>query len=103
MAGLLLYTAAPDGEGILGGLVSQGDPRRLGRLIKHALEAMQLCTSDPLCAEHQPGRDGMASLHGAACHAWLFAPETACERGDKYLERSLLTVTLGSSLAPFFG
>lgn len=102
MAGLLLYTAAPDSEGTLGGLVSQGDPQRLGRLIKHAHEAMQLCTSDPLCAEQQPGRDGMASLHGAACHACLFAPETSCERGNKYLDRSLLTVTLGSSLASFF-
>ena len=102
MAGLLLYTAAPDSEGTLGGLVSQGEPQRLGRLIRQALEAMQLCTSDPLCAEHQPGNDGMASLHGASCHACLFAPETSCERGNKYLDRALLVKTLGSTLTPFF-
>jgi hypothetical protein len=102
MAGLLLYTAAPDSEGTLGGLVSQGEPQRLGRLIRHALEAMQLCTSDPLCAEHKPGADGTASLHGAACHACLFAPETSCERGNKYLDRSMLVTTLGSSVTPFF-
>jgi hypothetical protein len=102
MAGLLLYTAAPDSEGTLGGLVSQGEPERLGRLIRHALEAMQLCSSDPLCAEHRPGSDGSASLHGAACHACQFAPETSCERGNKYLDRSLLVTTLGSAVTPFF-
>ena len=47
MAGLLLYTAAPDSEGTLGGLVSQGEPSRLGRLIRLALDSMELCSSDP--------------------------------------------------------
>jgi hypothetical protein len=102
MAGLLLYTAAPDSEGTLGGLVSQGEPERLGRLVRQALEAMQLCTSDPLCAEHHPGSDGTASLHGAACHACQFAPETSCERGNKFLDRSLLVPTLGSAVVPLF-
>ncbi len=103
MAGLLLYTAAPDSEGTLGGLVSQGEPHRLGRLIRLALESMQLCSSDPLCAEHHPAQDGTATLHGAACHACLFAPETSCERGNKYLDRSLLARALGSSVEPLFG
>jgi hypothetical protein len=102
MAGLLLYTAAPDSEGTLGGLVSQGEPKRLARLIRQALESMQLCSSDPLCAEHQPATDGTASLHGAACHACQFSPETSCERGNKYLDRALLVTTLGSSVVPFF-
>jgi hypothetical protein len=102
MAGLLLYTAAPDSEGTLGGLVSQGEPERLGRLVRQALDAMQLCTSDPLCAEHHPGSDGTASLHGAACHACQFAPETSCERGNKYLDRSLLVPTMGSAVVPLF-
>lgn len=102
MAGLLLYTAAPDSEGTLGGLVSQGEPERLGRLVRQALEAMQLCTSDPLCAEHHPGSDGTASLHGAACHACQFAPETSCARGNKFLDRSLLVSTLGSAVVPLF-
>ncbi len=102
MAGLLLYTAAPDSEGTLGGLVSQGEPARLGALVHQALDSMQLCTSDPLCGEHRPANDGMASLHGAACHACQFAPETSCERGNKYLDRSLLVQTLGSSVIPLF-
>lgn len=103
MAGLLLYTAAPDSEGTLGGLVSLGEPDKLGRLITLALEHIKLCASDPLCAEHHPTKDGSMSLHGAACHACLFSPETSCERGNKYLDRCLLIAALGSSVVPFFG
>lgn len=103
MSGLLLYTAAPDSEGTLGGLVSLGEPDKLGRLLTLALEQIKLCASDPLCAEHHPTKDGTASLHGAACHACMFSPETSCERGNKYLDRSLLIAALGSSVVPFFG
>jgi hypothetical protein len=103
MAGLLLYTAAPDSEGTLGGLVSLGEPDKLGRLMTLALEQIKLCASDPLCAEHHPTKEGIVSLHGAACHACMFSPETSCERGNKYLDRSLLIAALGSSVPPFFG
>ncbi|WP_376796424.1 DrmB family protein [Thermogemmatispora sp.] len=103
MAGILLYTAAPDSEGTLGGLVSLGEPQQLGRHLRAALEQMQVCTSDPLCAEHTALGDG--SLHQAACHACLFLPETSCERGNKYLDRSLLVPTIVPERAQlaFFG
>jgi hypothetical protein len=101
MAGVLLYTAAPDSEGTLGGLVSLGDPKSLGRHLDQALEAMKLCASDPLCAEHHPYRDGL-TLHGAACHACLFLPETSCERGNKYLDRSVLVSTVQQAGLAFF-
>ncbi|HTE21289.1 MAG TPA: DUF1998 domain-containing protein, partial [Armatimonadota bacterium] len=101
MAGILLYTAAPDSEGTLGGLVHLGAPERLGRHLAQALEQLQLCTSDPLCAEHHPLRDGV-SLHGSACHACLFSPETSCERGNRYLDRSLLVRTFASQPHPYF-
>ena len=93
MAGVLVYTAAPDSEGTLGGLVSLGKPETFGRHVRDALEGVRLCASDPLCAEHQPNHEG-TTLHGAACHACLFVPETSCERGNKYLDRSLLIDTL---------
>ena len=99
MAGILLYTAAPDSEGTLGGLVALGDPKALGRHLDQALEAMRLCASDPLCAEHHPMKDGL-TLHGAACHACLFLPETSCERGNKYLDRSVLVSTVESETWP---
>ncbi len=101
MAGVLIYTAAPDAEGTLGGLVRLGTPDELERHIRRALEAMALCSSDPLCADHAPDADG-ATLHGASCHACLFAPETSCERGNKYLDRTTLVATVCSGEHAFF-
>lgn len=99
-AGVLLYTAAPDSEGTLGGLVSLGRADRLGPLIERALEAARLCSSDPLCAEHDPTVHGR--LSAAACHACLFAAETSCERGNHYLDRALLVDTLLDTGFGFF-
>ncbi len=101
MAGVLIYTAAPDSEGTLGGLVSLGEPETLGRLLDLALEEAGLCSSDPLCAEHLPSQHSL-TLHGAACHSCLFAPETACERGNKYLDRSLLVEPIFPQGRAFF-
>jgi hypothetical protein len=101
MAGVLLYTAAPDSEGTLGGLVALGEPMTLGRHLDQALESMKLCASDPLCAEHHPIKDGL-TLHGAACHACLFLPETSCERGNKYLDRSMLVSTVETDALALF-
>jgi hypothetical protein len=101
MAGVLIYTAAPDSEGTLGGLVSLGEPGTLERHLDQALDAMRLCASDPLCAEHHPYRDG-TTLHGASCHACLFAPETSCERGNKYLDRTVLVATVENEKLAFF-
>jgi hypothetical protein len=100
MAGVLLYTAAPDSEGTLGGLVSLGDKDSLGELIERALDAARLCSSDPLCAEHDPRVHGR--LYAAACHACLFAAETSCERGNQYLDRTVLVDTLSVSGCGFF-
>ena len=101
MAGILIYTAASDSEGTLGGLVELGDPFTLGRHLQQALESMRLCASDPLCAEHQPSIDGRG-IHGACCHACLFAPETSCESGNRYLDRTVLVETFASRGVGFF-
>ena len=92
MAGILIYTAASDSEGTLGGLVALGQPASLGRHIQQAMESMRLCASDPLCSDHLP--EGNArGIHGACCHACLFAPETSCELGNRYLDRNVLVET----------
>lgn len=101
MAGILISTAAADSEGTLGGLVALGEPEELGRHLAAALAAAELCASDPLCAEHDPPSDGM-TLHAAACHACMFAPETACERGNRYLDRSALVTTVAGGVTGFF-
>ncbi len=100
MAGILFYTSAPDSEGTLGGLVGLGVPEQLGKHLDGALEQMQSCTSDPLCAEHACSQEH--SLHEAACHACLFLPETSCERGNKYLDRSVLVPTVNRVDLAFF-
>jgi len=94
-AGVLIYTSTPDSEGTLGGLVSLGKPELLGRHIEEALKEAGVCSSDPICSEHLPSQDGK-TLHGAACHACLFSPEPSCERGNKYLDRTLLVDTMNS-------
>ncbi|MFE0347275.1 DrmB family protein [Streptomyces griseoluteus] len=99
MSGILLYTAAPDSEGTLGGLVSLGRGDRLGPAIAQALEEARLCSSDPMCAEHDPCVH--ARLHGAACHACLFSAETSCERGNHFLDRALLVETLADDKCAF--
>ncbi len=101
MAGLLIYTAAPDSEGTLGGLVKLGQPGELERHITAALDTASLCASDPTCAEHPPSLSGI-SLHAAACHACLFTPETSCERGNRYLDRSVLSPTFDRDDLAFF-
>jgi hypothetical protein len=101
MAGILLYTAAPDSEGTLGGLVELGDPLTLGRHLQQALESMRLCASDPLCSEHRPDTLGRG-IQGACCHACQFAPETSCERGNRYLDRSVLVNTFSARNSGFF-
>ncbi|HWG73895.1 MAG TPA: DUF1998 domain-containing protein, partial [Acidimicrobiales bacterium] len=53
-AGILLATAASDSEGTLGGLVTLGEARYLGRLLDLAFADAERCSSDPLCAEHVP-------------------------------------------------
>jgi len=99
-AGILIYTAAADSDGTLGGLVDLGKPENLGRLLKQALNRAKVCSSDPLCSEHDPEND--RSLHVAACHACSLVAETSCERGNRYLDRSLLIPTLERTDAAFF-
>lgn len=99
-AGILLYTAAADSDGTLGGLVDLGKPENLGRLLRQSLDRAAICASDPLCSEHDPTKD--QSLHGAACHACSFVSETSCECGNRYLDRALVVPTLEITNAAFF-
>lgn len=100
-AGVLIYTAAPDSEGTLGGLVHLGQEKFLNYHIRQAFEQICICASDPLCADHTPEQD-RTSLHWSACHACLFSPETSCEKGNKFLDRSLLIPTLSKDNLNFF-
>jgi hypothetical protein len=91
-AGILIYTATPDSDGSLGGLVEMGTPEELGPLVERALRDAELCAGDPYCAGHGPME--AERLNGAACHACLLVSETACENGNRYLDRATLVPTL---------
>jgi hypothetical protein len=99
--GILLYTASPDAEGTLGGLVETAD--RMDRYLRTAVELGQLCSNDPVCAQHQP--DSLQEeryLHGAACHGCLLLAESSCERRNDFLDRALVVPTVDSDGAAFF-
>jgi hypothetical protein len=101
MAGILLYTSAPDSEGTLGGLVKLGRAETLDRVLLDALSSARLCSSDPLCAETTPSQHN-PTLHAAACHACCFASETSCESGNRYLDRAFLVETMSPTGLAFF-
>ncbi len=98
--GILIYTAATDAQGTLGGLVDAG--RMISRHMKRALESALLCSNDPVCAERDPVAPGVAQLNGAACHGCLLVPETSCEQRNDFLDRSLVVPTVESEGAAFF-
>jgi hypothetical protein len=101
MAGVLIYTAAGDADGTMGGLVRMGRPGRLEHVIRRALEGASWCSSDPVCMElGDQGGQGPESCNLAACHDCALVPETSCEHFNRYLDRGLV---VGSPLVPELG
>lgn len=99
--GILLYTASPDAEGTLGGLVQAAD--RIDRYFRQAVEFGELCSNDPVCAQHRPdSRQEERFLHGAACHGCLLLAESSCERRNDFLDRALVVATVDGDDAAFF-
>lgn len=96
-AGILIYTAAGDSEGTLGGLVRQGEPPSLYTTILEALQDAMWCSSDPLCGENLAATFG--SLNLAACHACTLVAETSCESGNYLLDRVMV---IGNDKVPGF-
>lgn len=92
--GILIYTAVPDSEGTLGGLVSLAEEGEFDRMLHRALANAAHCSADPLCSERLPHEPG-DYLHGAACHVCLFVSETTCERANRFLDRRFLVPLSG--------
>lgn len=100
MSGVLIYTASGDSEGTLGGLVRQGEPDRLIRSFMAGLKRSQWCSSDPVCIESTG--QGADNSNLAACHGCVLLPETACEEGNRLLDRALLVGTAKEPTIGFF-
>ena len=68
MAGLLIYTAAGDADGTLGGLVRMGRPGNFERIFTEALREAMWCSADPICMEAAfSGGQGPDSCNLASC------------------------------------
>lgn len=100
MAGILIYTAAGDSEGTLGGLVREGEASRLLSTIIKALQSAEWCSSDPLCRESRG--QGIGAMNLAACHACTLLPETSCTMSNRLLDRTLLLGSPGHPELGFF-
>jgi hypothetical protein len=99
--GILLYTGSADSEGTLGGLIQVG--RRIHEHVRNALESGELCSNDPVCAQHEPqSTHEHRFLHGAACHGCLLIAETSCEQQNDFLDRSLVAPTVDNLGVEFF-
>lgn len=100
MAGILIYTATPDSEGSLGGLVELGKTDKFEEVLFHALEDARFCSGDPLCSEHKP--DAVGDLNGAACHACQLVAETSCEKSNLFLDRAFMVPTVSEHNLAYF-
>lgn len=99
MAAFLIYTAAGDSEGSLGGLVRIGRPELFGPVVHRALSRASWCSADPVCSEDLGGT-GSRRVNKAACHACVLLPETACETVNSGLDRAMV---IGTPQVPKYG
>lgn len=99
--GVLLYTGSSDAEGTLGGVIQVG--RRIHEHIRSALEIGELCSNDPVCAQHEAqNAHEHRFLHGAACHGCVLIAETSCEQQNDFLDRALVVPTVDNLGVEFF-
>ena len=97
-AGCLIYTAAGDSEGTLGGLVRQAEPPRFARNLIASLYDGASCSSDPVCRESTG--QGTGAMNLASCHACSLLAETSCQSMNLLLDRVL--VVGGDGVPGFF-
>jgi hypothetical protein len=100
MAGILIYTSAPDKSGTLGGLAELSEPRRFLHILSQALDHAAWCSSDPVCGEHEG--QGPELLNLAACHACSLVPDTACVYGNVLLDRVFVKGDKGAGIPSLF-
>lgn len=100
MYGVLIYTAAGDSEGTMGGLVRMGEPGNLENTLHRAIRSAMWCSSDPVCMESRGQGADNANL--AACHACALLPETSCEKGNRLLDRGLLKSGMSGGETGYF-
>lgn len=99
MQGVLIYTSSGDSEGTLGGLVREGEPQNLTRIVLEAFKKALNCSYDPVCLETTS--QGLGGTNASSCHACTFLAETSCEEGNQLLDRTTV-VGNGNNLKGYF-
>jgi hypothetical protein len=103
LAAILIYTAAGDAEGTMGGLVRMGKPGELEGVLDTAIANARWCAADPVCMEiGASSGQGPDSCNLAACHSCALVPETACEEFNRFLDRGVLVGTVENPSLGFF-
>lgn len=102
MAGLLIYTAAGDSEGTMGGLVRMARPANLRMVIANAVSDARWCSTDPVCMDAGEKGQGPGSCNLAACHGCALLPETSCEEFNRFLDRGLVIGTFSEPDLGYF-
>lgn len=106
MASVLIYTAAGDSDGTLGGLVRMADSDFLPITLETAINNATWCSSDPVCMEVgsriEDGGQGPYRLNLAACHNCSLVPETSCEYFNYLLDRGLLIGDPSNNIIGYF-
>ena len=102
MAGLLIYTAAGDSEGTMGGLVRMARPEHLRSVFASAINDARWCSTDPVCMDAGEKGQGPDSCNLAACHGCALLPETSCEEFNRFLDRGLVVGTFAEPGLGFF-
>ena len=101
MNGVLIYTGSADSEGSLGGLVRLAEPTLIADAVTRAVRSSRWCGSDPVCQETDPAQAG-DRISGAACHCCLLVPETACEKFNQELDRTMIVGAADGRWPGFF-
>lgn len=99
MSGILLYTGSSDKEGSLGGLVELGNIEQITNLMRDAFQEALICTNDPECMNNLPAGK---NLNGSACHSCCMISETACENGNRMLDRGLVVPIVNRENCSYF-
>ncbi|WP_243858418.1 DUF1998 domain-containing protein [Mycobacterium sp. DL440] len=102
MAGLLIYTAAGDSEGTMGGLVRMARRDHLRPIFTAALNDARWCSTDPVCMDAGQRGQGPDSCNLAACHGCSLLPETSCEEFNRFLDRGLVIGTFDDPTLGYF-
>ena len=83
--GILIYNTSPGDDSGMGGLVDTVyNPNEFKKVLKNAMNTLQVCSNDPLCSSNTLKEN---EINGSACHNCLLISETSCEHQNSSLDR----------------